>query len=149
MTDHHIQRIALGFECIDGLARQIAEFDQPAGVLTAPLACQMEPQRSIPGVEAPAARQLLAFAGQYRLRAIYAVRLFVDAVGLLFYGPSRREITQRTAVFIDQVPKGAKPAGLAVQQPATFDLVVNLKTAQALGLTIPPSPLFQPTEGIR
>jgi putative tryptophan/tyrosine transport system substrate-binding protein len=93
--------------------------------------------------------QILAFAAQHRVPAIYTARAFVDAGGLMYYGPSRREILQRTASFVDKLLKGANPADLPVEQPTTFELVINLKTAQALGLTIPPSLLVQATEVIR
>jgi putative tryptophan/tyrosine transport system substrate-binding protein len=69
--------------------------------------------------------------------------------GLMAYGPERRERWQRVAYYIDRILKGAKPADLPVQQPMKFELVINLKTAQALGLTMPPSLLFQADELIR
>jgi putative tryptophan/tyrosine transport system substrate-binding protein len=65
------------------------------------------------------------------------------------YGPERRERWQRVAYYIDRILKGAKPADLPVQQPMKFELVINLTTAQALGLTMPPSLLFQADELIR
>jgi putative tryptophan/tyrosine transport system substrate-binding protein len=65
------------------------------------------------------------------------------------YGLSLLEQYQRTAIYVDKILKGAKPADLPVEHPMKFDLVINLKTAQALGLTIPPSLLFQATEVIR
>jgi putative tryptophan/tyrosine transport system substrate-binding protein len=82
--------------------------------------------------------QILAFAAQHRIPAIYTTRPFVDAGGLLSYGPRFSALYARAAAYVDKILKGAKPADLPVEQPMHFELVINLKTAQALGLTIPP-----------
>ena len=74
-----------------------------------------------------------------RLPTMYDVREFVEAGGLLSYGPSFLDLYRRTADFVDKILKGAKPADLPVEQPTKFEFVINLKTAKALGLTIPPS----------
>jgi putative ABC transport system substrate-binding protein len=92
---------------------------------------------------------ITALAQQHRLPAMYSRRVYVDAGGLMSYGLSLLEQYQRTAIYVDKILKGAKPADLPVEHPMKFDLVINLKTAQALGLTIPPSLLFQATEVIR
>ena len=92
---------------------------------------------------------IVDFAAQHRLPAIYTGRPFVDAGGLMSYGPSLREMAHRTAVFVDKILKGAKPADLPVEQPTKFELVINLKTAQTLGLTISPTLLFLADEVIR
>jgi ABC-type uncharacterized transport system substrate-binding protein len=76
---------------------------------------------------------------RYRLPAIFQNREFVEAGGLLSYAPSTVGNYRRAAAFVDKILKGAKPADLPVEQPTKFELVVNLKTAKALGLTIPPS----------
>ena len=88
----------------------------------------------------------LALTG--RLATMFPEREFVDAGGLMSYGPSLPDVWRRSATYIDKILKGAKPGDLPIEQPTTFELVVNLKTAKALGLTIPPSVLRQATEVI-
>jgi putative ABC transport system substrate-binding protein len=86
-------------------------------------------------------QRIVDFAAAQRLVAVYEVRQFVEAGGLMSYGPSLSALQQRVALFIDKILKGAKPADLPVEQPTKFELVINLKTAKALGLTIPQSVL--------
>jgi len=74
---------------------------------------------------------------------MYAFRQFVDAGGLMSYGPNIPETFRRAAVFVDKILKGTKPADLPVEQPTKFELVINMRTAKALGLTIPPSLLLR------
>jgi putative tryptophan/tyrosine transport system substrate-binding protein len=93
--------------------------------------------------------RLVDFAVQRRLPAISMYREWADAGGLLAYGASLREVYRRVAVLMDQLLKGGKPEELPVDQVMRLDLVINLKTAQALGLTIPPLLLFQADEVIR
>jgi putative tryptophan/tyrosine transport system substrate-binding protein len=93
--------------------------------------------------------RLVAFAAQHRLPAIFPDHDFAEAGGLMTYGPNLAANFRRAAAFVDKIVKGARPAGLPVERPMTFELVVNLKTAEALGLTIPPALLFQATEVIR
>ena len=94
-------------------------------------------------------RQIVDFATQHHLPAIYGAPPFVEAGGLLVYMVNSPDLARRTAVYVDKILKGAKPADLPVEQPMKFELVINLKTAKALGLTIPPTLLFQADEVIR
>src|SRR5262245_14685007 len=82
-------------------------------------------------------KRLVSLAAQNRLPTVYPWREPVDAGGLLSYGPNLNDLYRRAAYFVDKILKGAKPADLPVEQPTSFELVVNLKTAKALGLTIP------------
>ena len=84
-------------------------------------------------------RQIAELAAKSRLPSIYGLREYVEAGGLMVYSPNPLESERRAAIFIDKILKGAKPADLPVEQPTKFELVINLKTAKALGLTIPPS----------
>ena len=83
--------------------------------------------------------RIIDFAAQSRLPAIYGVREFVDAGGLMMYGAGHRDLFRRAASYVDRILKGVRPADLPIEQPAKFELVVNLRTARALRLTIPPS----------
>jgi putative ABC transport system substrate-binding protein len=94
-------------------------------------------------------RRIVNLALEHRLPAIFWAQRFAEAGGLMAYGPNRRDLYHRAAVLVGKVLQGAKPADLPVEQPMRFELVINLKTAQALGLTIPPMLLFQADEVIR
>ena len=94
-------------------------------------------------------RQLADFALQHRLPMMGSVRDHAEAGSLLAYGASQAAMWRRAAHYVDKILKGTRPADLPVEQPTTFELVINLKTAQALGLTIPPTLLFQADEVIR
>ena len=95
------------------------------------------------------AKRIAAFALEQRLPAVSLWRSFAEAGGLMTYGPNIGAMVRRTATHVDKILKGAKPGDLPIEQPTTFELVITLKTAQALGLTIPPTLLFQATEVIR
>ena len=82
---------------------------------------------------------LLDLAQKHRLLSTYVAREFVEPGGLISYGASIADLFRRTATYVDKILKRAKPADLPVEQPTKFELVINLKTAKALGLTIPPS----------
>jgi putative tryptophan/tyrosine transport system substrate-binding protein len=90
-----------------------------------------------------------AFMAQSQLPAIYWDRKFAEAGGLMAYGPNVRALMRRAAYYVDRILQGPKPADLPVEQPTTFELVINLKTAQALGLTIPRTLLLLADEVIR
>jgi putative ABC transport system substrate-binding protein len=97
----------------------------------------------------PLRGRIADLAAKSRLPAIYNAKTPVDAGGLMSYGPSPLDINRHVAVYVDKILKGANPADLPVEQPTKFELVINLKAAQALGLTIPPSVLFQADEVIQ
>ncbi len=87
--------------------------------------------------------RITEFALKQRLPAMYNLPSFAHAGGLVVYGPSDTEYYRRAAIYVDKILKGAKPADLPVEQPTKFELIINLKTAKALGLTIPLSVLFR------
>jgi putative tryptophan/tyrosine transport system substrate-binding protein len=99
--------------------------------------------------EGPPAEQIVEFANRQRLPAIYGTTVFVRTGGLLVYAPNFPSQYRRAATYVDKILKGARPADLPVEGPTRYDFVVNLRTAQALGLTIPQSVLAQATELIQ
>ena len=92
--------------------------------------------------------EVLSLASRYRLPAVYPYRFFAKLGGLLSYGSDPRHNFQRAATYVDRVLKGEKPADLPVQAPTQYELLINLKTAKALGLTVPPMLLAQADEVI-
>jgi len=90
--------------------------------------------------------RITALAATSHLPAMYTSREYPDAGGLMSYGPSIAHLYRRVATFVDKILKGAKPADLPVEQPTTFELIVNVKVAKALGLTISPSLLARVDE---
>ena len=93
--------------------------------------------------------KIIEFAATKRLPTMFALRLPVDDGGLVSYGTNFEAVFRRAATYVDKILKGAKPADLPVEQPTKFELVINLKTAKALGLTIPPSVLLRADQVIR
>jgi len=93
--------------------------------------------------------RIVDLAAKQRLPTMYGLREFVEAGGLVAYGSSLREQFHRAAIYVDKILKGAKPADLPVEQPTKFELVINLKTAKALGLKIPQSVLIRVDEVVR
>src|SRR5690242_2351874 len=83
--------------------------------------------------------RIVTFAARHRLPTVYPYREVVDSGGLMCFGPNYPDMHRRAAIFVDKILKGVKPGDLPVEQPTKFELVLNLKTAKALGLTIPPS----------
>jgi putative tryptophan/tyrosine transport system substrate-binding protein len=93
--------------------------------------------------------QIISFAQRNRLPAIWAQKEFVDAGGVMSYGPNLADMYQRAATYVDKILKGAKPAHLPVEQPIKFEFIINLKAAKEIGLTIPPDVLARATKIIR
>ena len=91
---------------------------------------------------------IIKLVSQHKLPTVYPIRFFVTAGGLISYGPDTIDPHRRAAAYVDRILKGEKPADLPVQAPTKFELVINLKTAKALGLTIPPSVLARADEVI-
>jgi putative ABC transport system substrate-binding protein len=94
-------------------------------------------------------RRLVDLAAKNRLPEVYGGRDFVDAGGLLSYGPNLADLYRRAATYVDKILKGAKPGDLPIEQPTKFELVINMQTAKALGLTIPQSLLLRADELIQ
>ncbi len=93
--------------------------------------------------------RLASFAQSNRLPSMFALNEYVDAGGLMSYGASNTDLWRRAATFVDKILKGTKPADIPVEQPMQFDLVINLKTAKEIGLTVPPNVLVRAQRVIR
>jgi putative ABC transport system substrate-binding protein len=101
------------------------------------------------GVTDPQRRSLVSLAAKYRLPAIYPQREYVEAGGFMAYGPNVVDLHRRAAAFVDKILKGAKPADLPMEQPAKLDLLLNVKTARALGVTFPATLVTRADEVVR
>jgi putative ABC transport system substrate-binding protein len=88
-------------------------------------------------------KRIVDFAAQRRLPAVYEAREFVESGGLICYGPNPLVIERRAAEYVDKIFKGAKPADLPVEQPTKFEMLINMKTAKALSLSIPQSVMLR------
>jgi putative ABC transport system substrate-binding protein len=127
-------------------ARGAEDFDRAFSDMTRARADALAvPATQVFGLER---RRLVNLAAKNRLPAVYPNRDFVDAGGLMSYGPNLADMARRAASYVDKILKGTKPADLPVEQPTKFELVINLKTAKALGLTIPPAVLARADEVI-
>lgn len=132
----------------------VTELSQPEDIPTAFVAMEKGRfdavlVRADPLLLEPHAAQIVASASAHHLPAMYPWRLYVDAGGLMSYATSLPEFHRRSATYVDKILKGAKPESLPVEQPLIYELVINLKTAKALGLVIPPILLYQANELIR
>ena len=101
----------------------------------------------LPSIANP--KRIVELAAKRRLPAIYTDTEWIDAGGLMSYGPSYIDLYRRAAIYVDKILKGTKPADLPVQQPIKYELMINLKTAKALGLTIPPVVLMRAEKVIK
>jgi putative ABC transport system substrate-binding protein len=143
----------------------IQAFASPSGIELSPInvggasgterditAFAQEPNRGIIVVVGSAVtiqhKLIIALAAKHRLPVVYPYRFFVEAGGLASYGPDLADLYRRTAGYVDRILKGEKPADLPVQAPTKYELAINLKTAKALGLTVPPLLLARADEVI-
>jgi putative ABC transport system substrate-binding protein len=138
---------ALGVRLQFVQARGPADFDRAFSEMTKARAGALTVLTSVMFVNER--RRFVDLAAKNRLPAAYAQREFVDAGGLMSYGANVADLFRRAATYVDKILKGTKPADLPVEQPTRFELVINLKTARALGLTIPPALLARADEVIQ
>ena len=129
-----------------GIGVQYVQIQAPADVDGALLAISKRRESLVvleDGMINVCSAQIADLAVKHRLPTIFGLTTFVEAGGLMAYGPNRPELWRRAATFVDKILKGAKPGDLPVEQPVRFDLVINVRTAERLRLTIPPSVLVR------
>jgi putative ABC transport system substrate-binding protein len=134
-----IERVAptIGIRLHSVEVRRPADFDR---AFEAAIVDRVDALIAVEGVmTATDLTRIVAFATMSRLPAIYGHREFADAGGLMAYGPDLRDLFRRSATYVHRILEGARPADLPVEPPAKLELVINLKTARTLGLTIPAS----------
>jgi putative ABC transport system substrate-binding protein len=138
---------ALGLQLQPLAVRSVAEFDGAFSAMT------RERAGGVLVLSTPLfiaeARRLADLAIAHKLPTMFAPREHVEAGGLMSYGPDRSALWRRGATYVDKILKGAKPADLPVEQPTNFELVINLRTARALNVTIPQSVLFRANQVIK
>jgi len=134
----------------------LEEIDAPSNAKGLESAFQTAKQKQVGAVMTLASRsffgerkRIVELASKHRLPAIYFQKEFVDAGGLMFYGPDSTDLYRRTAVYVDKILRGAKPADLPVQQATKFEFVINLKAAKEIGLTIPPDLLARANQVVK
>jgi len=137
-----------------GVALQVLEVHRPEDIAGAFAAVKQAGAGALlfltdPLVLEPHRHHVAALSLQSGLPAIYPWRMYAEAGGLMSYGISLREWYRRAATYVDKILKGAKPGDLPVEQPVQFEFIINLKTAQALGIMIPPSLLILADEVIK
>jgi putative ABC transport system substrate-binding protein len=133
---------------VAGIELREQPYDYEQALVQAPLDYRSALIMTISSVLYRDRQRLADFALRHRMASIFALREWVDAGGLLSYGASFAAIFRRAAEYVDKIAKGAKVANLPIEQPTKFELVVNLKTAKALGITIPPSIMVRADEVI-
>ena len=130
-----------------GVKLQAAEVRDPAGFDSAFASMSAERAQALVVVVDPLTvryrGRIAELAAKYRLPAMYGFREFAEAGGLMAYGANVADLCRRAGTYVDKILKGAKPADLPIEQPTKFELVINMRTAKALGLTIPPSVLLR------
>ena len=129
----------------------VVEVDRPEAIDSAFLRARQAQAVLIPADPLMVSNRgrVIALAAKYRLPCMYGLLDFADSGGLMAYGPDTAVMFRRAAEYVDRILRGSKPADLPIEQPTKFELVVNLKTAKALGLAIPESVLLQANEVIR
>jgi putative ABC transport system substrate-binding protein len=144
LTQAHLAARALRVDLQPFEARRLADFDGAFAAMSAKRAGALLILGDV--LFTAHRKRLVELSGKNRLPAIYGTRPFVDDGGLISYGPNAFDNFRRAAIYVDKILKGAKPADLPVEQPTKFELVINLKMARALSLTIPPSLLARADE---